>query len=138
MRLHMKMVIIYIYMYIFPSVYIIVTCFYIYNFAVNQNYKYKTLTIQALKSNPVRIFDYFQKIQFPVYLFHSTILYQLSKVYDQNTYEIICILLKIPSDKYNFTIGCLFTLIAFGVSIVWAIVVYIFSRSGKERAVFMR
>lgn len=122
----------YLYMYIFPSIYIIVTCLYIYIFEVNRNFKSTALSIQELKKNPMRIFDYFQKIQFSVYLFHSIVLYQLAKVYNYEFYEKICILLKIPLEKYNFAIGCLFTLIAFSVSVIWAIVLYVYSKP-KER-----
>lgn len=87
--------------------------------------------MNELKSNPVRIFDYFQKIQFPIYLFHSTILMKLANVYNEDFYGSLCMLLKIPESKRSVVIGCLYTLMAFIVSIIWATVVYMITASRK-------
>ena len=121
-----------IYCYVFPSVYIILVAFYIYYFEIQKDFKQTKLTVGQLKKNVMRIFDYFHKIQFPIYLFHSSILLCLANAYDKTIYEKICKMLLIPQDKYNFVIGCLYTMFAFILSVVWAVVVHKMIQSQKK------
>lgn len=112
-----------VYCYVFPSVYIGLTAFYIYYFEIQRDYRQTKLTMVQCKKNWMRIFDYFQKIQFPIYLFHSAILLCLADAYDKTFYKGLCKALLIPKSKYNFAIGCLYTLFAFVISVIWAILV---------------
>lgn len=120
-----------LYMYVFPSIYIIIIGFYIYNFDINRSYKQTPLTIRELKKNPIRIFDFYKKIQFSTYLFHSTVLLQLANAFDIDFYENICNILKIPNDKHNCAIGLLYTLMSLTISIFWSIIIYRFNTSKK-------
>lgn len=113
-----------IYCYVFPSIYIVLVTFYIYYFEIQKDFRQTELTLEQMKKNIMRIFDYFRKIQFPIYLFHSSILLCLAKAYEEKIYEKICRMLLIPQDKYHFAIGCLYTLMAFLLSVVWAVAVH--------------
>lgn len=121
-----------LYMYVFPSIYIIVCALYIYNFDIVKNFRSTALTFKELKKNPMRIFDYFPKIQFPIYLFHTTVLLQLANAYNKDFYENLCLVLRISSDKYNCVIGCIYTLMSLLISIFWAIAIYKFSINKKR------
>lgn len=113
-----------IYCYVFPSIYIILTAFYIYYFEVHRDYVQTKLTVSELKKNFMRIFDYIKKIQFPLYLFHSSILLCLASAYNDIIYMNLCRLFWIPQEKYNFAIGCFYTLNAFILSIGWSVAVH--------------
>lgn len=118
-----------IYCYVFPSIYIILTAFYINYFELHKDYVQTKLTMKEMKKNFMRIFDYFKKIQFPLYLFHSSILLCLASAYNEKIYMNFCRLFRIPQQKYNFAIGCLYTLNAFIVSICWSVIVHNISDS---------
>lgn len=123
-----------LYCYIFPSIYIILIAIYIFYFDIQKKFQPTKLTFLQLKNNYMRIFDYFQKIQFPAYLFHSSVLLCISTVYEEESYVKICNWLLISEDKYNFAAGCVYTLICFIICIIWAIVIHeIFKGMRKGR-----
>ena len=113
-----------IYCYIFPSVYIVSVAFYIYYFEIYKDCIQTKLEFKQLKKNFVRIFDYFQKIQYPLYLFHSSILLCLAGAYNETNYLNLCKIFLVPQDKTNFAIGCLYTFSALILSIGWSSIVH--------------
>ncbi|MEZ3501880.1 MAG: acyltransferase family protein [Lachnospiraceae bacterium] len=112
-----------IYCYLFPSAYILTVALYIYYFEIRRDYKFAKLSFLHLTENPWRLFDYFPRIQFPMYLFHSGILYCLALNYNDTLYSMICRALCVPSDYINFAKGCIYTAIAFFLSLFWAVLI---------------
>lgn len=100
-----------IYMYIFPSCYLVLTLIYIYCFDMCKRYIQTKLTTRELIRNPLRIFDYFRKIQYPMYLFHAAIMYLMQEAY--------CYLGLPAGWKYALA----FTITAFIIDIAWSIFV---------------
>lgn len=74
----------FIYQYVFPSVYLIIIGYNILVFDVFRTFVYEKRSLQALKKNLLRIFDYFPKIMMPAYLIHSAILRQIQFVVDRD------------------------------------------------------
>ncbi len=112
-----------IYRYVLPTVYCIVTGLYIYIFEICRTYSRSSLSIEAVKKNIARVFDYFPFVQLSMYLFHSTILQCMANGYDDTIYTMYVALLGVPSQYYSFVKGILFTFAALLLSFVWSLVV---------------
>lgn len=112
-----------IYCYLLPTVYILVCALYVYCFDVKRGYVQTELSLTEVKKNPLRIADYFRKIQMPIYLFHSTILLCLQNGYIDEKYTMYATYLGANSQNINFYKGCLFTIYALGLSLLWSIIV---------------
>lgn len=110
-----------LYYYVFPSIYLILTACYIDGFEIHRGYTQTELTVGEFKKNPMRIFDFFPNIQFPAYLFHNSILLCLANAYDENLFLNICRRIMVPEEKYHFVIGCIFTVMALAVSMIWSV-----------------
>lgn len=113
-----------IYCYVFPSVYIAAVAFFIYYFEIYRDFIQTKLEIGQLRKNFLRLFDYFNKIQFPIYLFHSSVLLCLAGAYNETSYMKLCRMFLVPLNKTNFAIGCLYTFSALLLSIGWSLIVY--------------
>lgn len=121
-----------IYQYILPSVYIVIVGLFIYFFEVRRNYSRAPLNTDNLRKNPVRIIDYWAKLLLPMYLFHSTILLCLQREIPNKWYEIVARVFKVSTNLQNFFHGCLFTLLALILTVLWAIVIN-WIIAGKEK-----
>lgn len=110
-----------IYMYIFPSCYLILTLIYVYCFDICRQYAFTKLTVKEIKKNPIKAFDLFRKIQYPMYLFHATWMYLMQKAY---------IRLGLP-DGYEYAV--LFTISAFIINVLWSIIVVEVWRAVENR-----
>lgn len=113
-----------IYYYYLPSVYIIFISAYIILFDSLNRYTNKKLELRELLKNPMRIFDCFAKIQFPMYLFHASVLYCINQTYQRETWQQLSNDLKMDASIIDFNIGILITVVAFLVTMIWSIVVY--------------
>lgn len=112
-----------IYCYLLPTAYILVSGLYIYCFDVRKEYRQTKLELGEVKKNPIRILEYFRTIQLPMYLFHSTILLCLQNGYVDEKYYYYAMHLGANESNVNFYKGCIFTVYAFIITLVWSIVV---------------
>lgn len=112
-----------IYYYVFPCVYIILIAIYIYYFELQREFVQSRLSINQLKKNFMRVFDYFPHVQYSLYLFQNTILFCVASAYDETIYMKLCSIFLIPQGKFNFVIGCLYTLIALMITLIWSMIV---------------
>ena len=112
-----------IYCYLLPTVYIVICGIYIYCFDINKLYTQTDLSLGEVRRNPLRIADYFRKIQMPIYLFHSTILLCLQNGYIDEKYTMYALYLGANDQNINFYKGCLFTIYALALTLLWSIIV---------------
>lgn len=108
-----------IYRYVLPSVYLVVTCLYIFAFNCTNSIQYAQLNKSNILKNPIRIIDYFPRIQLSMYLFHSSVCETIQRHYVEEEYLNI---LRVYVFYKNFSIGCLFTIVCFFVTMLWAII----------------
>lgn len=121
-----------IYEYILPTVYIVVVCGCIYIFDVMQDPRYSPVDLTALKGNPARVVDLFPRIQFPMYLFHSTVLLCMLNGYDDALFSYYTDILHVAEPYRNFAKSCLFTAEAFFFSLLLAVTVSCLFRTKGE------
>lgn len=108
-----------IYRYILPSVYLILCLIYVYCFDIcNKNYTQTALTTGQVVRNPLRLFDCFRLIQYPMYLFHPVVMYCLKEIYMPGMYEGSLGLLGVSPDTFIWAQGILFIVYAFGLTTI--------------------
>ena len=112
-----------IYCYVLPSVYIVMTSAYIVLFDCQKDYRRVAVSADAVKRNPLRIFDYFPKIQMAMYLFHATVLLCLQRGYSDEIYQTYVSILGLDGIRGEWWKSCLFTVLAFFVILVLSIVI---------------
>lgn len=119
----------YIYEYIFPTVYIIISSLYIYTYDINRTFEYSKLSKDDLHHNKLRIFDYFKYVQGEMYFFHSTVLYILSKSYNDDVYTQFCYRFGLSDpNKMSIYKGFIFTFLALLLTFLWSMVIQSFMR----------
>ena len=107
-----------IYRYVLPSIYLLLSLIFIYCFDIRRTYEYKQLSMKQIVKNPSRIFDCFRFIQYPMYLFHTTVMYCLSEVYVSGMYDGSLRLLGVHADMIIWASGILFIIYAFGLTVL--------------------
>ena len=107
-----------IYRYVFPSIYLLLSLIFICCFDIRRPYEYKQLSMKQIVKNPSRIFDCFRFIQYPMYLFHTTVMYCLSEVYVSGMYDGSLRLLGVHADMIMWASGVLFIIYAFGLTVL--------------------
>lgn len=112
-----------IYRYVLPSVYIVMTSAYIVLFDCQKDYRRVGISAAAVKKNPLRIFDFFPKIQMAMYLFHATVLLCLQRGYSDEIYQTFVSILGLDGIRGEWWKSCLFTVLAFFVTLVLSIVI---------------
>lgn len=108
---------------ILPTVYLLWSCFFIINYGILQMTPSKELSHRwaQVKGKTVSLIVWAEKMLFPLYLFHSTILLMMQKGYDDPLYRSIVRKLGAPARFENFAIGCFFTALAFVYTVLFAI-----------------
>lgn len=125
-----------IYRYVLPSVYIVMTSAYIVLFDCRKDYQRVALSANAVKKNPLRIFDCFPKIQLEMYLFHATVLLCLQRGYSDEIYQMYISILGLDGIHGEWWKSCLFTVLAFFATLVLSIVVsWLFAGKPAENTV---
>lgn len=107
-----------IYRYILPSIYLLLCLIYIYYFDVRREYEYSRLSIKGIMKNPIRFVDCFRHIQYPMYLFHTTVMFCLREVYAPGIYDGTLRLLGVPQEENIWAQGLLFILYALGLTVI--------------------
>lgn len=108
---------------ILPTVYLLWSCFFIINYGILQTTPSKELSYRRaqVKGKTISVIVWAEKMLFPLYLFHSTILLMMQKGYDDPLYRSIVRKLGAPARYENFAIGCFFTVLAFVYTVLFAI-----------------
>lgn len=114
-----------IYCYLLPTAYLLVCTFIIYNYDINVMHRRTRLSPATLRGNILRIIDYLVKILMPLYLFHSTVLLKLQDGYIEKWY-LYAVQLLHAENYQNFVIGCIYTILAFIIVLIFAVVVHNF------------
>lgn len=107
-----------------PTAYIVAVCAVIYLWDIQKSYLSSPLSFHQVLRNPLRIIDYFPRIQMPCYLFHATILLTLQQSYSDSFYA-RCVSLLCRNPQYeNFLKSCVFTAFALVLTIIWSTVIH--------------
>lgn len=112
-----------IYCYVLPSLYITMASAYIVLFDCQNNYRRVAVSADAVKKNPLRVFDFFPKIQMAMYLFHASVLCCLQWGYSDELYQTYIGILGLDGIRAEWWKSCLFTVLAFAITLVLSIVV---------------
>lgn len=92
-------------------------------FDCQKDYRRVGISAAAVKKNPLRIFDFFPKIQMEMYLFHATVLLCLQRGYSDEIYQMYVRILGLDGIRGEWWKSCLFTVLAFFVTLVLSIVI---------------
>jgi peptidoglycan/LPS O-acetylase OafA/YrhL len=113
-----------IYQYILPTVYLLVVLAWIYLFDVSKSYVQTQLSWDQIKRNPVRIIDCFNRIQYPIYLFHASILFYMRSAFTDDICRMVCSFFISDPDVCIWAGDIFFTLSALIISILWALLIW--------------
>lgn len=108
---------------VLPTVYLLWSCFFIVNYGIFQTSPTRELAQRRARvgGKAISLIVWAEKLLFPLYLFHSTILLMMQKGYDDPLYRSIVRKLGAPARYENFAIGCFFTALALIYTILFAI-----------------
>ena len=104
-----------IYQYVMPTIYIFVIGFFLLNFG-NEKVRYRKLSLDSLKENPLRCVELFESISFEFYLVHSMVLN--------------CIYLHVSNGETGIAIHLKLMVFAFVISTILA---YLMNRAFRIR-----
>lgn len=107
-----------IYRYILPSIHMILCLVFIYCVDIGRGYTQTRLTSDQVIKNPIRLFDCFRVIQYPMYLFHTTVMYCLKEVYIPGMYDGSLRLIGGRDNTLVWAQNILFLVYTFALSIV--------------------